>query len=122
MNRRWVTGLRNGAILAAVTTAFTFWGEGLDATNTAVNQVALVVFAVALATIGYQYFRDNRLKWLVIKRPLRVVVIVCAAAIVGLIGAGPWVLGDRLSLGAIWALAAAFALVIVWIVVQSRKD
>ncbi len=122
MNRRWITALRNGAILAAVTTLFTLWGDGLDATSTAVNQVALVIFAVVLASLGFRYFRDNRLKWLVIKRPLRVVIIICAAAIVALITVGPWVLGDRVSLGVIWALAAALALLIVWIVVQSRRD
>lgn len=120
--RRHATLIRNFAILAAVTTLFTFWGDGLDATSTAVNQIALIVFAVGLFGLGYQYFRDNRLKWLVIKQPLRIVIVACAVTIVALIVLGPWLLADYVSLGAVWALAAALALVIVWIVVQSRRD
>ena len=114
--------IRNGLILVAVATLFTFWGEGFNATNTAINQLALLALVVGVAVIAYRYFAQNQLRWLVIKRPLRMVVLACAGAIVLLITVGPWLFVPPLSLGAIWALAGALGLVIAWIVMQSRKD
>ena len=43
------------------------------------------------------------------------------AAIVFLVVAGPWLLGDRISMAGIWALVAALGLIIGWIVYQSRR-
>jgi hypothetical protein len=120
MNRRLVA-IRNVLILAAVASLGLVFDGGLGAAADAVNQVLLVVFLAALALMGYRYFRENRLKWLVIKPLLRGVIILCAAGIVFLVAAGPFLLGDTLSAGAIWALVAALGLVIVWIVYQSRR-
>ncbi len=116
-----MAAIRNFLILAAVSSIGLVWSEGLGATSVALNQVILVVFLAVLALMGYRYFRENQLKWLVIKPWLRGVVVVCAAAIVFLVAAGPTLLSDRISGGALVALVAALGLVIVWIVYQSRR-
>lgn len=120
MNRKLVA-IRNFVILGAIAALGVVFSEGLGATATAVNQIFLVVFLAFLVLMGYRYFRENRLKWLVIKPALRVVIIVCAAAIVFLVALGPTLLADRISTAGIWALAAALGLVIVWIIHQSRR-
>lgn len=120
MNRRLVA-IRNFLILAALACIGLVWGEGFGSAATALNQIFLVLFLVAAVALGVRYFRENRLKWLVIKPVLRGVIVVCAAGIVFLVAAGPTVLGDRISTGGIWALVAALGLIIVWIVYQSRR-
>lgn len=108
-------------ILAAVSALGLVSDSGLGATATLLNQIFLVIFLAALALLGYRYFRENRLKWLVIKPALRAVIVLCAAGIVFLVLAGPSLIADRISLAGIWALAAALGLVIIWIVYQSRR-
>lgn len=115
------TALRNGVIIVAVAGLFTFLGDGLDLTAGAVNQLVMIAFVVGLGLLGYSYFRENRLKWLVIKKPLRAVIIACAAAIVALLVLGPVLLDGVLSPSARLALVAALGLVIGWIVMQSRR-
>lgn len=122
MNHRWRTGLRNGAILAAITTLVTFGDDGVDVPGRVANQVGLALVAAALGMAGYRYFASNRLKWFVIKRPLRWVIVSCGVAIVALVAAGPWVLSRYMPMVAVWALVAACGLLAVWIVVQSRRD
>ena len=120
MNRRLVA-IRNFLILAAIAALGVVFDRGLGATATAINQIFLVVFLAFLVLMGYQYFRENRLKWLVIKPVLRGVIFVCAVAIVVLVAAGPVLFADRISYAGVWALAAALGLVIIWIVSQSRR-
>jgi hypothetical protein len=120
MNRRLVA-IRNFLILAAVACIGLVWGEGLGAGATILNQVFLVLFVAALALMGYRYFRENSLKWLVIKPALRGVIIACAVGIVFLVAAGPALLADSITTAGIWALVAALGMVIVWIVYQSRR-
>lgn len=120
MNRRLV-GIRNFLILAAISALGLVWGDGLGATATLLNQIFLVLFLAVLVLMAYRYFRENRLKWLVIKPALRAVIVVCGAAIVFLVVAGPWVLDNRISMAGIWALVAALGLIIGWIVYQSRR-
>ena len=120
VNRRLVA-IRNFLILGAIAALGVVFDRGLGATATAVNQIFLVIFLAFLVLMGYRYFRENRLKWLVIKPVLRGVIIVCAAGIVILVAAGPTLFADRISTAGIWALAAALGLVIVWIVHQSRR-
>lgn len=120
MNRR-LLALRNFAILAAVASLGLVWGDGLGASARALNQLFLVLFLAAVVLIGFRYFRENKLKWLVIKPWLRGVIIACAAGIVFLVAAGPALLGDSLGTTGIWASVAVLGLVIGWIVYQSRK-
>lgn len=120
MNRRLVA-IRNFLILAAVAALGVVWSDGLGATASLLNQIFLVLFLAALVLMAYRYFRENRLKWLVIKPVLRVLIIVAGAAIVFLVVAGPTLLADRISLAGVWALVAALGLLIGWIVYQSRR-
>lgn len=120
MSRRLVA-IRNFVILAAVACLGLVWEEGLGGSAVALNQILLVIFVAALAMIGYRYFRENTLKWLVIKPVLRGVIIACAVAIVFLVVAGPALLADSISTAGVWALVAVLGLVIVWIVHQSRR-
>ena len=120
VNRRLVA-IRNFLILGAIAALGVVFNEGLGATATAINQIFLVVFLAFLVLMGYRYFHENRLKWLVIKPVLRGVIIICAAGIVILVAAGPTLFADRISTAGVWALAAALGLVIVWIVHQSRR-
>lgn len=117
----WMPAARNGAILLALAFAATFLGEGLALTSEAVNSLLGIAMVTALVVFGVRYFQDNRLKWLVIKQPLRIVVIVCAVAIAVLLIAGPLLFADLMSPGARYALALALGLVIAWVVVQSRR-
>ena len=120
MNRRLVA-IRNFLILAAVACIGLVWGNGLGAGVVALNQIFLVLVVAAVALMGYRYFRENHLKWLVIKPVLRGVIIACAVGIVFLVAAGPALLADTLSTAGVWALVVALSLVVVWIVYQSRR-
>jgi hypothetical protein len=117
----YIVGIRNFLIIAAIAGLGTFWREGLGVTESVLNQVLLVVMVIGFAGMGYRYFRENRLKWLVIKPALRALIVVCALGIVFLVVAGPLVLGDSVGGAGLIALVAALGLTIVWIVVQSRK-
>jgi hypothetical protein len=119
--KRKVVAIRNFLILAAIASLGVVFDRGLGATAVAVNQIFLVVFLAVVILMGYQYFRENRLKWLVIRPVLRGVIIACAVGIVVLVAAGPTLLADRISYAGVWALAAALGLVIVWIVSRSRR-
>ena len=121
MRRRRLDAVRNFLILVAISSLGVIWGDGFGAAATLVNQIALVLFLAFLVVVGYRYFRENQLKWLVIKPALRAVIIACAAGIVFLVAAGPALLADRISLAGVWALIAVLGLVILWIIVQSRK-
>lgn len=120
--RKRLAALRNAAILIAIAFGFTFLGDGLALTSRLVSQLIMVALVIGLAVFGIQYFRENQLKWLVIKRPLRGVIIVCAVLMVVLAVAGRALLGDRLSPGTLLLFEIALGLVIVWIVVDSRRN
>lgn len=120
--RKRLGALRNAAILVAIAFIFTFLGDGISLTNGLVSQLVLIAFVTGLAVFAIQYFRENQLKWLVIKRPLRGVIIACAALIAFLALFGRPVLGDVMSPGTMWMFEIALVLVIAWIVVQSRRN
>ncbi len=120
MNRRLV-GIRNFLILAAVACLGFVWDNGLGAGAVALNQIFLVIVLAALVLMGYRYFRENHLKWLVIKPALRGVVVACAVGIVFLVAVGPVLLADSISTAGVWALVMALGLVIIWIVYRSRR-
>jgi hypothetical protein len=120
MNRRLVA-IRNFLILAAVACIGFVWDNGLGAARSLLNQVFLVIVMAVLVLMGYRYFRENKLKWLVIKPALRGIVIVCALGIAFLVAAGPTLLADTISTAGVWALVLALGLIIVWFVYQSRR-
>ncbi len=121
-SRKRLAVLRNAAILVAIAFGFTFLGDGLALTNRLVSQLIMIALVIGLAIFALQYFRENQLKWLVIKRPLRAVIIGCAALMALLAVAGPTLFGDRLSSGTLLLFEIALGLVIVWIVVDSRRN
>ncbi len=121
MRHRRITAIRNFLILAAVAGIGTFWQEGLGATSDLVSQLLLVAMVLGFGLMGYQYFRENKLKWLVIKPVLRGAIVLCSVGILFLAVAGDRLLGDRIGGAGVIALVAVLALTIVWIVAQSRK-
>ena len=120
--RKRLVALRNAAILVVLAFGFTFLGDGLALTNRLVSQLIMLALVIGLAIFGIQYFRENQLKWLVIKRPLRGVIIVCGVLMALLAVAGRAVFGDRLSPGTLLLFEIILGLVIVWIVVDSRRN
>lgn len=119
MNVNWV-GVRNGAIIAAVAALAVVWQEGFEAIAGAASTIILVLFVAAMAVFGINYFRQNRLAWLVLKPWQRYVIIAAGIAIAALIIGFPWVTDVLTPLGAI-ALVAALVLLIVWIIRESRR-
>ncbi|MDX6646416.1 MAG: hypothetical protein QOK40_2143 [Miltoncostaeaceae bacterium] len=115
----WV-GVRNFLIIAAIAALGVVWRKGFDAIAISVNQVITVVFVAVLALFGYNYFRQNRLAWLVLRPWQRAVVIGSGVAILALVIGYPWAV-ERLTAAGFFALLAALVLLIVWVVRESRR-
>lgn len=120
MRINW-TGVRNAAIILGLAAIVLVWQEGFGDIAGSANLILTVLFVAALIGFGYSYFRQNSLAWLVLKTWQRVVIIACAVGIVVLIVAGFPLLGDRLTPLGVLALIAVLALVIVWVVRESRR-
>jgi hypothetical protein len=116
----WV-GVRNFLIIAGIAGVVLVWEEGFGAIAVSAERIILVLFVAALAVFGYNYFRQNRLAWLVLKTWQKVVIIVAGLGIAFLLIGGFPLLEDRLTPLGILALIAALALVIVWVVRESRR-
>jgi len=116
----WV-GVRNFLIIAGIAGIVLVWEEGFGAIAVSAERIILVLFVAALAVFGYNYFRQNRLAWLVLKTWQKVVIIVAGLGIAFLLIGGFPLLEDRLTPLGILALIAALALVIVWVVRESRR-
>ena len=116
----WV-GIRNFLIIAAIAGLVFVSERGFSSTAISANQIISVIFLAAIVMFAYNYFRQNKLAWLVLKPWMRATIVVCAAGIVFLIVAGFPLFGDRLSDLGVLALIAALALVIVWVVYESRR-
>jgi len=115
----WVA-VRNFLIIAAIAGLGVVWREGFSAIAVSANQVITVIFVAVLALFGYSYFRQNRLAWLVLKPWQRTVIIAAGIAIVALVIGYPWAT-ERLTAAGFFALLAALALLIVWVVRESRR-
>ena len=96
-------------------------GEGFGAIAVSAQQIITVLFVAALLVFGYNYFRQNQLAWLVLKPWQRAVIIIAGLGIAFLLIAGFPLLEDRLTPLGVLALIAALALVIVWVVRESRR-
>jgi hypothetical protein len=116
----WV-GVRNFLIIAGIAGVVLVWQEGFGAIAISAERIILVLFVAALAVFGYNYFRQNQLAWLVLKRWQRAVIIIAGLGIAFLLIAGFPLLEDRLTPLGVLALIAALALVIVWVVRESRR-
>ncbi len=119
MNVNWV-GVRNGAIIAGIAALAVVWQEGFSAIASAASLIILVIFVFAMAAFGINYFRQNRLAWLILKPWQRVAIIAAAIGIAAIVIGFPWITSVLTPLGAI-ALIAALVLLIVWIVRESRR-
>jgi hypothetical protein len=120
MRVNWV-GVRNFLIIAAVAGLVFASREGFGSTAVSFRQIIFVIFVFAMAAFAYNYFRQNQLAWLVLKPWQRAVVIVAGLGIAFLLIAGFPLLEDRLTPLGVLALIAALALVIVWVVRESRR-
>ena len=116
----WV-GVRNFLIIAAIAGIVLVWQEGFGALAVSAERIILVLFVAALAVFGYNYFRQSQLAWLVLKPWQRAVIIIAGLGIAFLLIAGFPLLEDRLTPLGVLALIAALALVIVWVVRESRR-
>jgi len=120
MRINWV-GVRNFVIIAAIAGLVFVSQEGFGAVAVSSELIIQVLFVAALIAFGYNYFRQNELAWLVLKPWQRYVIIACAIGIAFLLIGGFPLLGDRLTPLGVIALAAVLALVIVWVVRESRR-
>jgi hypothetical protein len=116
----WV-GVRNFLIIAGIAGVVLVWEEGFGAIAVSAERIILVLFVAALVVFGYNYFRQNRLAWLVLKTWQKVVIIVAGLGIAFLLIGGFPLLEDRVTPLGVLALIAALALVIVWVVRESRR-
>jgi hypothetical protein len=116
----WV-GVRNFLIIAGIAGIVLLWEEGFGAIAISAERIILVLFVAALAVFAYNYFRQNQLAWLVLKTWQKVVIIVAGLGIAFLLIGGFPLLEDRLTPLGVLALIAALALVIVWVVRESRR-
>ena len=120
MRINWV-GVRNFLIIAAIAGLVLVWKKGFTSIAVSTSQILTVIFIAAMLAWGYNYFRQNRLAWLVLKPWMRVVIIVASLGIAFLLIGGFPLLGDRLTPLGVVALIAALALVILWTVRESRR-
>lgn len=120
MRINWV-GVRNFLIIAAIAGLVLVWEEGFGAVAVSAQRIILVLFVAAIAVFGYNYFRQNRLAWLVLRPWQRAVIVAAGIGIAFLLLAGFPLLGDRLTPLGVIALMAALVLVIVWVVRESRR-
>jgi hypothetical protein len=116
----WV-GVRNFLIIAGIAGLVFLSEEGFGDVAVSATLIIQILFVAALIALGYQYFRQNRLAWLVLKPWQRYVIIAAGLGIAFLVLGGFPVLGDRLTPLGVIALIAALALVIVWVVRESRR-
>lgn len=116
----WV-GVRNFLIIAGLAGLVFVSRRGFDSAAVSANVIITIIFVAAILLFGYRYFRENRLAWLVLRPWQRIAIIVCSVGIVFLLVAGFPLLGPRVSDLGVIALVAALALVIVWVIKESRR-
>jgi hypothetical protein len=118
MNR---TGLRNLVIMLALA-GLVFVSERTFLTVAiSINQIITVLFLVAIVVFAYQYFRANELAWYVIPSWQRKVIIACGIGIAVLVLVGFRFLAPAITTLGVLALIAVLAVVIVWIIRESRR-
>lgn len=122
MRVNWV-GVRNFAIIAGIAAIAVVWQDGADAIADALGTIIVVLFVAAIGVFAFNYFRQNQLAWLVMKPWQRWVVIICGVGIAFLLislAVFPDLVDRVTPLGMV-ALIAVLALVIVWVIRESRR-
>lgn len=116
----WV-GLRNFLIIAAIAGLVLVWEKGFSALTVSANRIITVIFVAAMIAWGYNYFRQNRLAWLVLKPWMKILIGICGLGIAFLLVFGFSLFGDRIGSIGVVALIVALALVILWTIRESRR-
>ena len=115
------TGVRNAIIILGIAALAVVWQRAFSVAISSISWVISILFVVAIAAAGVQYFRRKPLAWLVLRPWQRVVVVVSGAAIAFLVIAGYPLLADRITPLGWLALIAAFVLLIWWVIRDSRR-
>ena len=118
MNR---TGIRNLVIMLALAGLVFVSQRTFLAFAVSINQIITVLFLVGLAVFAYQYFRANELAWYVIPAWKRKVIIGCGIGIALLVLLGFPLLAPVITSLGVLALIGVLAVVIVWIIRESRR-
>jgi hypothetical protein len=118
MNR---TAVRNVVIMLALAALVFLSRRTFLAVAFSINRIISVLFLAAIIVFAYQYFRANELAWYVIPSWQRKVVIGCGIGIALLVLFGFPVLAPIITSLGVVALIAALAVIIVWIIRESRR-
>ena len=118
MNR---TGIRNLVIMLALAGLVFVSQRTFLTVAVSINQIITVLFLVAIAVFAYQYFRANELAWYVIPSWQRKVVIACGIGIAALVLVGFSLLAPIITSLGVLALIAVLAVVVIWIIRESRR-
>jgi hypothetical protein len=113
--------IRNIAIVMGIAALVFVSQRGFGAVAVSLNQIIFILFIAGIAVFAYQYFRENRLAWMVIPEGRRKLLIACGVGILLLLTIGIPVLGPHITVLGVIALAAALGLVIAWIIRESRR-
>jgi hypothetical protein len=115
------TGIRNLVIMLALAGLVFVSQRSFLAVAVSINEIITVLFLVGLAVFAYQYFRANELAWFVIPSWQRKVIILCAIGITVLVLVGFSLLAPVITSLGVLALIAILAVVIIWIIRESRR-
>jgi hypothetical protein len=118
MNR---TAVRNIVIMLALAALVFVSRRTFLAVAFSINRIIQVLFLAAIIAFAYQYFRANELAWYVIPSWQRKVIIACGAGIVLLVLFGFPLLAPIITTLGVLALIAVLAVVIIWIIRESRR-
>lgn len=115
------TGIRNLVIVLALAGLVFVSERTFLAVAFSINEIITVLFVVGLAVFAYQYFRANELAWYVIPAWQRKVIIGAGIGIAALVLIGFPLLAPVITTLGVVALIAILAIVIVWIIRESRR-
>jgi hypothetical protein len=115
------TGIRNLVIMLALAGLVFVSQRTFLAVALSLNRIITVLFLVAIVVFAYQYFRANELAWYVIPSWQRKVIIVCGVGIAALVLFGFPLLAPLITSLGVLALIAVLAVVIIWIIRESRR-
>ena len=120
MRLNWI-GIRNGAIIVGLAVLGVVWQRTLTSLVVGVNQIITVLFVAGMIAVGYRYFREHELAWLVLKPWQRAVIFSCLGGVVFAALVGFQILGPLITPLGVMALIAALVLTILWVIRESRR-
>ncbi|MSO45100.1 MAG: hypothetical protein EXQ74_07355 [Thermoleophilia bacterium] len=113
--------IRNAVIIFGLAAVSVVWDRVFTGIGVSLSQVISVLFVACLLATGFVYFRRNPLAWLVLRTWQRVLVVVAALGIAVLVVAGDRLVVDRITPPGYFALIIALALLIWWVIRDSRR-